>query len=249
MRGEAVKLYAQAIRDYGQTRPPDVAGVARCLEKLPWVEADPREFKQLARDLAPLLEDRRRIPAFETWKRRIITKYRLLRGADEPDVAPADTGYDVPVVLVPALGVPSIGVALLDAPRMPIAIEKIPLLVPEGVQFVFVDADALEVELANIPENAVVLVRVDESVGNSIREWTAVNELRFRIMGEHGVCEPHKYSALGFHYEELRDRLERAGPSWRSDPALLADWEAYWRAVSTALDRRAQLRERYGRGR
>jgi len=273
-RSQAVKLYARAIRDYGKTRPPDVAGSARCLDNLPWGEADPREFKQLARTLAPLLEKKHTKPEFETWKRRILTKYRLVRKKDEPDIAAPEAGYDVPVVQVAVLaapattiaaievpettvngvrvrrtsvnqvGVPETGVELLETPQTWIEAREIPVLAPRGVRLAVVDPDTTRIELAEIPENTIVLVRVDDSVSESIREWAAVNELRFGIMGEHGLFEPHRYSVLGFQYEELRQRIEEAGPYWRKDPLLLAGWEAYWRSVRTALDRRERLHRR-----
>ncbi len=282
-RGQAVKLYAQAIRDYGRARPPDVAGIARCLEGVPWGEADPREFKQLARQLTPLLEARHTKPEFEKWKRRIITKYRLLQEGDEPAVAAGQSGYDVPIVRVPAVTVAHAGVSiveaqrtsivdvdipettvggvrvrkttfdeirvsdvpveLVDAPQTWIEVWEVPVLTPRGVKVALVDADAMHVNLAEIPEGTILLVRVDDSVSESIRGWTAVNELRFRVMGEHGMFTPHSYSTLGVQYDELRRRLENAGPSWRRDPSLLAEWEDYWRTVRTALDRRQRWHE------
>jgi hypothetical protein len=156
-RHKAPELYARAIEAYGDARPPKTADIVRCLEKLPWEAVSAGEFKRLTRQLSPLLRRKHSKAELVAWKKRILTKYRLLQVPGEADVASGEAGYDVPVIQTRTLSL-----------RM---------------------AEIRSVELA-----------------------------------EHG-------------------------PGWRTSSDLVAEWEAYWRAVRRLLDRRERWQERmrYGR--
>jgi hypothetical protein len=163
-----------------------------------------------------------RTPDRRQLRKRLLTKYRLLRNAGEADVVSEIAGY-----LVPEITVPVVVVSRMEIPTIDV----------QGMEIVVVDADATE-----IPTGAIAVVRVDESVGQAVGEWSAVYELAFRIMGEAGLYVPHRNSPLGYRHRELLVSLSAYGPEWRNDPALVAEWEAYWRAVRGGLDRRERMK-------
>jgi hypothetical protein len=263
-RDKAPELYARAIEAYGDARPPKTADIVRCLEKLPWEAVSAGEFKRLTRRLSPLLRRKHSKAELVAWKKRILTKYRLLQVSGEADVASGEAGYDVPVIQTRTLslrmaeirsvelgGIRPVTVEVASSPIERTVIEgvSIPVIDLGDVEVVIVDPMTVDVERATVPQTAIALIRADDSGGGAIQEWRAVQELRFRVMGKHGVFVPHGLTPMGRRYKSLQKRLAEHGPGWRTSSDLVAEWEAYWRAVRRLLDRRERWQERmrYGR--
>ena len=119
---------------------------------------------------------------------------------------------------------------LQDDDEPDIALNKLGYVIPR-----------IDIPEIDIPENAIVLVRIDDGAFNEIETWSAVYELAFRVMGRDGLYVPHHNSPLGWRRTYLVRKLEAAGPGWRTDPDLLAEWEEYWVYIRAGLDRRERM--------
>ena len=117
-----------------------------------------------------------------------------------------------------------------------------------------VDVKIADVKIADVDISAGV-VDVSEGVDITETELDAETELdvvdvsagvtayalAFEIMGSTVFYAPHPQSAFGIRYRLLGAKMKESS-SWVNDPAIVAEWEAYHRAVKSVLSRKANTR-------
>jgi len=133
--------------------------------------------------------------------------------------------------------------------------QEIAVFVVGGLRVVYLTAEQLNLDLTDIPANIMLVTRiagvdipvlvtaVEKLTVLDLSNGIAAQNLAFAIMGERGLFVPHVNSPLGWRYKALRKRIE-SSEDWSSDPAIIAEWKAYWKNVRSALDRRARMSNR-----
>ena len=250
----SVELYAEALIDYKATvmrqpsqekAEPYLLAMERVLSQVRWGRADAETFKQTFMALRPVLNKYFHKQGRKEIRKELTNKYRLLRKDGEEDDGVDEVSLFTNVVQLVTTKIKQIVVEG----------QEIAVFVVGGLRVVYLTAEQLNLDLTDIPANIMLVTRiagvdipvlvtaVEKLTVLDLSNGIAAQNLAFAIMGERGLFVPHVNSPLGWRYKALRKRIE-SSEDWSSDPAIIAEWKAYWKNVRSALDRRARMSNR-----